>query len=118
VPAPTAAGGGWFSPAQAERGRTSFESACGECHAPSELVGAEFEWRWRRQTAWHLYREIETTMPENRPGALAPQVYADIVAYVLDLNDYQAGSDELAPTREALEAIPLGAGAAKTRPSP
>lgn len=108
-------GGGFFTAAQVERGRASYLAACDECHAASEFRGEEFEWKWRRQNAWQLFRQIVTTMPENEPGKLAPEVYAEIVAYFLSLNDYRAGEQELLPTQEALQAIPLGAGVAKTK---
>ncbi|HVS62031.1 MAG TPA: cytochrome c [Thermoanaerobaculia bacterium] len=118
APAPTSpAPPGFFSAAQAERGGASYQELCSECHARSEFRGPDFEWRWRRQTAWELFREISTTMPEDRPGSLSDEVYAAIVAYLLSLNDYEGGGVELQPTREALSSIALGAGAAKT-PAP
>lgn len=106
---------GFFSVRQAERGRASYIRACRECHSLSDFRGADFEWKWRRRTAWDFYTHVATTMPENRPGALAPDVYADIVAYVLSLNDYQAGGTDLPAAREALAEIQLGADAARTR---
>ena len=63
-------GAGFFSAAQVERGRVAYDASCVECHATSEFQGAEFEWTWRRQTAWQLYRQITTTMPESKPGGL------------------------------------------------
>jgi mono/diheme cytochrome c family protein len=107
---------GFYSSAQADRGRARYAEACQSCHPASQFRGADFEWRWRRQTAWELFDDISRRMPEDRPGALPADTYADIVAYLLSLNDYPAGDAELAPTREALAAIPLGAGADKTRP--
>lgn len=106
---------GFFSAEQAERGRASYRQACSECHTLSEFQGADFEWAWRRQTAWSLYREISANMPEDRPGELSAETYADIVAYLLSRNGYQVGSADLAPTEEALAAIALGAGAPKTK---
>ncbi|HVS15119.1 MAG TPA: cytochrome c [Thermoanaerobaculia bacterium] len=106
---------GFFSNAQAERGQARYAEACKECHPTSQFRGPDFEWRWRRQTAWELFDEIVRSMPENGPGTLPPETYADIVAYLLSLNDYPAGGPDLAPAREALAEIPLGAGVAKTR---
>lgn len=121
APSPTPAIGlvaeipGFFSAEQAERGRVSYRQACSECHALSEFRGADFEWTWRRQTAWNLYSEISANMPEDRPGELGAETYADIVAYLLSRNRYQIGSADLPPTEEALAAIELGAGARKTK---
>ena len=106
---------GFFSAEQAERGRESYRQACSECHTVSEFRGTEFEWTWRRRTAWSLYREVSSNMPEDQPGELSTETYTDIVAYLLSLNDYQIGSAELRPTKEVLAAIPLGAGARKTK---
>lgn len=106
---------GFFSAEQAERGRESYRKACSECHAVSEFRGSDFEWTWRRRTAWSLYREVSSTMPEDQPGKLSTETYADIVAYLLSLNDYPIGSAELLPTEEVLAAIPLGAGVRKTK---
>ena len=55
-------------------------------------------------------------MPEDQPGQLAAETYADIVAYLLSRNDYQIGSADLPPTQEALAAIELGSGAMKSKP--
>jgi hypothetical protein len=107
--------GGYFSGTQVERGRSSYRETCGECHKLSEFRGDDFEWDWRRQTAWNLFSAIAETMPEDDPGVLSPEVYVDIVAYLLSVNDYPAGIDDLTPSEDALRAIPLGAGVAKTR---
>ncbi len=54
------------------------------------------------------------TMPEDDPGSLRPQTYADVIAYILRLNDYASGTTELAPTAESMDVIPLGPGVDKT----
>ena len=105
--------GGAYSAAQAERGREVFVDVCRECHASSEFRGREFEFTWRRRTAWDLYRELRRTMPEDFPGGLAPQAYVDVIAYVLEINDYPLGGGELLPTEESLRRVPLGPGANK-----
>ncbi len=116
VPAVGGSGGaGFFSTEQAERGRQSFQKTCLECHAVSEFRGPDFEWRWRRQTAWALYTEISWNMPEDMPGSLPPETYADIVAFILEINEYASGDTELKATPEAMATIPLGPGAAKTK---
>ena len=121
VPTPTAGAEpvevmpGFFSAAQAARGRASYKEHCDECHALSELRGTEFEWTWRRQTAWDLYQEVSSNMPEDKPGELSAPTYADIIAYILNLNDYQVGSRDLVASRAAMAAIPLGSDAQKTK---
>ncbi len=102
-----------FTSDQAARGRATFRQICRECHYVSEFRGADFEWQWRRRTAWDLFRNISRNMPENAPGSLTQQVYTDVVAYVLALNQHTPGDTALAPTREAMSQIPID-GAVKT----
>ncbi len=109
----TGASNGVYSAAQAQRGRETFTEVCRECHASSEFRGRDFEFTWRRRTAWDLYRELRRTMPEDFPGALAPQTYVDVIAYVLEINDYAPGGVELVPDEESLRRVPLGPGANK-----
>ena len=108
---------GYYSTDQAKRGKSLYDSACGDCHSLTEFKGEDFEWRWRRQTALELFQVISETMPEDKPGKLPKTEYADIVAYFLELNDYEAGGADLSADETALSAVPLGAGAAKSRAS-
>ena len=107
---------GLFSATQAARGLRSYGESCSECHSLSDFRGTDFEWNWRRRTAWDFYQEVAQSMPEDKPGKLSPSTYTDIVAYVLSLNRYQIGSEDLVATEEAMAAIPLGPGARRTRP--
>ena len=104
---------GFYSVAQAERGLRVFRDMCSECHFPREFRGDDFEWQWRRQTVWDLYRSMTRTMPENDPGGLRDQTYADVIAYILRINEYASGNTELVADRETMDSIPLGPGAAK-----
>ncbi len=114
--APEEAVPGFFSASQADRGRERYGESCSECHTLSDFRGTDFEWKWRRRTAWDFYQEVAESMPEDKPGKLSSGTYADIVAYVLSLNRYEIGSEDLDATEEAMAAIPLGADARKTRP--
>ncbi len=104
---------GFYTVKQAARGRAVFRLDCGECHSVSDFRGRDFEWEWRRSTAWDLFRRMRETMPEDFPGILPDQTYADVIAYVLSLNDYTDGATELRATEEAMDVIPLGPGAQK-----
>jgi hypothetical protein len=44
-------------------------------------------------------------MPLDNPGGLAPEEYAAVIAYVLKLNQYPAGSSELPIADAALKLI-------------
>ena len=110
---PSAAG--FYSPEQAARGRRRFRQVCDECHSVSEFRGPDFESEWRRKPVWDLFRQVVRTMPEENPGSLTRQTYADIIAYILQVNEYASGDAELVPSQEAMDAIPLGPGTAKQK---
>lgn len=109
-PPPSPAPVGVYRAEQAARGRETFRGTCAACHAVAEFRGTDFAWRWRRQTAWDLYDRIATTMPLTDPGGLPAQTYADVVAYILSLNDYPAGTADLTVSEPMMAAIVLGPG--------
>ena len=96
-----------FSTAQADRGRNVFRSNCTECHYSSEFSDRQFKFKWRRRTAGDLFDMMATQMPEDAPGSLGLEAYADLVAYVLRLNGFEAGSGELPADEALLETISL-----------
>ena len=52
-----------------------------------------------------LFKRIKLTMPEDGPGRLSDQEYTDVVAYMLDRNDYPAGENELSTDKAELDRI-------------
>ncbi len=88
---------GIFSDIQADRGETTFDETCSECHTTSEFRGRTFQSNWGRRTVYSLFRTVRSTMPDDNPGGLDEQVYLDVVAYILSINGHDAGSSELAP---------------------
>ena len=48
---------------------------------------------------------IRTTMPQGAPASLSPRAYVDIVAYLLEANDFPAGDMELPTDQDVLESI-------------
>jgi len=99
-----------FTVEQVARGRDEFRGSCGECHSTGEFRGRTFLFRWRRQTAWDFFRQIVTTMPEDAPGSLPDRAYADVIAFVLEMNGYAAGNAELPATEEALDVFVMDGG--------
>ena len=59
------------------------------------------------QSAYRFFRAVRLTMPEEDPGSLTRQQYADIVAYIFKLNGFKPGSDELQGTDDAMRAVLL-----------
>jgi len=88
---------GIFSDVQADRGETTFDEVCSECHTTSEFRGRTFQSNWGRRTVYSFFRTVRSTMPDDNPGGLEEQVYLDVVAYILSINGHGAGSSELAP---------------------
>jgi mono/diheme cytochrome c family protein len=100
--APASVLDGVYTTAQAERGHVAYETRCIQCHEGLEadgpgLMEKAFLDRWREDTLEPLFTFIKTTMPGNNPGGLDGQVYADILAFLLEANGLPAGPRELSP---------------------
>lgn len=113
---------GIYTDAQAARGKGQYGQHCAVCHglalegndlAPP-LTG-EFIADWAGTTMDELYDKVETTMPLNAPGTLRPNVAADILAYILQQNDFPAGQKELSATPADLSPITFDVSRPKAR---
>ena len=106
---PAAPAGGIFTDDQAQRGRTTFDEVCSECHTTSEFRGRSFQSNWGRRTVYSLFRTVRSTMPDDNPGGLDEQVYLDVVSYILSINGHDGGASELSadsPMRDVRIAPP------------
>ena len=99
---------GVYSREQAELGRQQYAETCTSCHAPDEFTGAIFE-TWFGQPVGRFYSLIQSTMPEDNPGGLSGAQYAELVAYILELNGYPSGDRDLPQDRATLNQIRLEA---------
>ena len=106
---------GIFTEEQATRGKAAAEKNCGSCHgttlkgelAPS-LIGDEFIGHWYDAKLSELAMKVSVTMPADAPGSLKPAEYADVLAYLLQVNGFPAGADTLAlEPAAALESIKI-----------
>jgi cytochrome c len=122
---------GVYTTEQARRGRDHYRKRCVLCHLdngqghaavpviPGEsleregdaeapaVAGEPFQKKWNGRTAWELFGTMASTMPVGAPRSLAPQEYADLLAFLFELNKFPAGQRELTPAREQLEAITI-----------
>jgi len=96
---------GVYSEAQAQRGSSTFRSSCGYCHTASEFAGDHFRRMVSGDQIYWFYEYIRFNMPQDAPGALPAQAYADILAYILELNEFPAGNDELPAEASVLRQI-------------
>ena len=93
---------GVYTTAQAERGKTVFNTTCLRCHgadlsgttAPA-LKGDRFQATWGNETIEGLFAKIRDTMPPNFGTLVDDQAKLDIVTYILQTNGFPAGSSEL-----------------------
>ena len=107
-PAAPAAGStlaGVYTDVQAGRGETVFRASCLECHVPSDYQGDAFKAKFVGGTAFDMFEQIRTSMPQSNPGSLSRQQYADLIAYLFQLNALPAGKNELGTEADALKAI-------------
>ena len=69
------------------------------------LVGVSFQFVWKEKTLADLYTAMRDKMPPGDAGGLDQQVYADLVATILEHNEFPPGERELKPDAEALQSI-------------
>ena len=96
---------GVYSIAQAERGDRIFKERCASCHQPGEFTTPAFMAAWTGQTADDLFEILRTRMPTDNPGSLRRQEYADLLAYLFNLNGLPAGEAELNATASTLKQV-------------
>lgn len=108
---------GVYTKEQAKRGEATYAQECASCHglalnggemAPP-LTGGEFMSNWNGLTVGDLFDRIRTTMPADAPGKLNREKTADILAQILSVNQFPAGSTELPHESEVLKEIRIEA---------
>ena len=104
-----------YTAAQAARGYEEYRKNCASCHkedlsgtteAPP-LMGDKFLAAWKDSSAGDLVDLVRTTMPYDQPNSLPAKAYVDIVAAILQRNNYPAGPDELPVDPDALKNLTL-----------
>jgi len=103
---------GVYSAAQATRGQALFKEKCASCHGPSAegisappLTGAGFLDNWGMDTLADLVEKIEKTMPDTAPGSINRAQAADLVALIVQLNKFPAGTIDLSNDEAALKLV-------------
>ncbi len=100
---------GVYSDEQATRGDSEHQANCGACHGTENYAGDAFVKTWAGRTAFDLFDQLKTTMPEDNPGGLSTQQYTDIIAYIFRINGLPAGAEPLPADPEALRLIRIEA---------
>jgi mono/diheme cytochrome c family protein len=90
---------------QAARGAQAYRATCARCHAAGTQTGAAFATAWGGRRVYDLYSTLTNTMPQDNPGSLHDDQYADVVAYLLQMNHVPAGQVALRPDTAQLRSM-------------
>ena len=113
---------GVYTEEQAMRGGAVYGQECSSCHGENlmgmdeatPLAGDRFMSNWDGLTVGDLFERVRMSMPQGDPGKLDRQQTADVLAYVLQINNFPVGETELARRTEVLKQIRIEA----TKPGP
>ncbi|MCH8176254.1 MAG: c-type cytochrome [Proteobacteria bacterium] len=106
---------GVFTAQQAARGAADYSTNCASCHSvdlrgnsntPS-LLGMSFMFIWEGRSLGELYTKMRDEMPSDRPGGLSTRSYEDLLAYLLQSNQFPAGEKELKASTGMLDKISI-----------
>src|SRR5580692_7939919 len=107
-----------FTATQAAQGKTVYAQACASCHGrnlsgsefATALNGNSFSQNWGGKPAGGLFTFIRTRMPPAAAGSLTPEVTAQLVAYLMQVNGVPVSETALSqdPTVLASLTIPRG----------
>ena len=98
---------GVYTVAQAARGENTYANICVSCHPFITYTGATFRQHWLGKTVFDLYDQVSQLMPKNEPGSLTPKEYADVIAFILQLNKMPPGKTDLPTDPAALRRIKI-----------
>jgi mono/diheme cytochrome c family protein len=104
---------GVYTSEQATRGATLYANNCASCHGSAlnggesapPLAGGEFFANWNGLTVGDLFERIRVSMPADNPGKLSHEQDADILAFMLSMNQFPEGKTELEHRTEVLKQI-------------
>jgi mono/diheme cytochrome c family protein len=106
---------GVYTVAQAERGKATFDLSCSRCHNSDlsgsdrgpTLVGDKFLANWLDGNLEALFSFIRDSMPQGNASTVNDAGKADVVAYILQRNNYPTGKTELTPDTGKLEMVQI-----------
>lgn len=119
--APASVWAGVYTTQQAKRGEALYKQECAACHGDAlegngqteraqrlervlpPLSGDGFKGNWNGRPLSDLLDKIKKTMPRDEPGKISLNQNADILAFLLQFNQFPPGKAELPPDPSLLE---------------
>lgn len=105
---------GVYTTEQAARGEDVSREHCVECHSEdlsggegSALVGEGFMLNWEGQSLDRLFRKMRETMPLEAVQEVKDNEKLDVLAYLLQENDFPPGATELTEDADLLASIKI-----------
>lgn len=96
---------GVYTSEQADRGVALYKQKCASCHAPNRFTDDLFYTSFAGKPMWEMFDVISDSMPEDDPGGMKPEEYADVIAYLLKLNGFPTGQTDLPTSKDTLSLI-------------
>jgi|SRR5581483_5181876 len=103
---------GVYTKEQAARGEQTYIRSCAYCHRDNlqgdegpALIGSRFTFQWKGRTLRDLFDTVSNTMPDDAPGTLTSEQYADVITFLLKANGAPQGDTELTTDPDALGAV-------------
>ncbi len=109
---------GIYTYAQANRGKNIYAGMCRSCHTPASHTGVTFATWWEGRQLSDLFAYVSQMMPKNAPATLSKEEYADVVAYLLRMNGFPVGDEELPTDSVVLKKIRIETRAAPPSGAP
>lgn len=103
-----------FTAQQATAGADVYSQTCAICHGPDlkgaagpALIGQSFASSGNGATVGGIFSVIAQQMPASSPGSLTPAQDEDVMAYILKMNGYPAGTKPLVYKDSLTSTVPL-----------
>lgn len=107
APGPEPGADALYTAEQARRGEAAYERTCLECHTRVEFAERPFLFAWEGTSVAQVYSYVAENMPDDGPGSLPERDYLDVMAFILEMNGYPAGSEELTADLERMSQVPF-----------
>ncbi len=116
--APRSIRDGVYSARQVRRGTGIFEDVCSQCHEREQFADSGLIDAWTGASVAELFTYVRNSMPEDSPGRLRLSEYADVLAFIFNINGLPTGETEMSSDAALLERILIEGPAAEAGGSP